>query len=63
LKDSLPFFIEETARGRNAGNIINSALLMTALSNSRTLSEHLIDKVISFLMEEVVFIHLFQIIV
>jgi hypothetical protein len=32
--------------------IINSALLKTVVSNSRTLSERLIDGVISFLMEE-----------
>jgi hypothetical protein len=43
LKDSLPFFIEETARGRNSDSIIN--LLKTVLSNSRTLSERLIDGV------------------
>jgi hypothetical protein len=51
LKDSLPFFTEEAARGRNSDNIINSALLQTVLSNSRTISERLIDRVISFLME------------
>lgn len=51
LKDSLPFFIEETARGRNSDKIINSALLQTVLLNSRTISDRLIDRVISFLME------------
>jgi hypothetical protein len=53
LKESLPFFIEEEARGRNSDKIINSALLKTVVSNSRTLSERLIDGVISFLMEKV----------
>jgi hypothetical protein len=53
LKDSLPFLIEEEARGRNSDDIINSALLKIVLSNSRTLFERLIDRVISFLMEEV----------
>lgn len=51
LKDSLPFFIEEEARGRNSDQI-NSALLKTVLS-SRTLSERLINGVITFLMEKV----------
>ena len=53
LKDTLSFFIEEEARGRNSDKIINSALLKTVVSNSRTLSERLIDGVISFLMEKV----------
>jgi hypothetical protein len=53
LKDSLPFLIEEEAGGRNSDDIINSALLKIVLSNSRTLFERLIDRVISFLMEEV----------
>jgi hypothetical protein len=53
IKYSLPFFIEEAARERNSDKIIISALLKTVLSNSRTLSERLIDGVISFLMEKV----------
>jgi hypothetical protein len=53
FKESLPFFIEEQTRGRKSDKIIISALLKAVLSNSRTLSERLIDGVISFLMEKV----------